>query len=170
MTSKHPALRDRLRVENGFYLILVGTQTRYWDVPELSNPDTMPGCSMSSGLAARGVKGFCFSLVLIPPKAALQTFAHEFAHALDHEMERLSPGFFSRVRAAYDNAKAEGLWPPSVIRGIWYEYWAEGVEIWFYEIGAGRMFETRAEFMAHDPLLGGILSEWFPAVSLRRGT
>ena len=108
-----------------------------------------------------------FSLVLIPPKDALQTFAHELAHALDWEMERLSPGFQDRVRAAYDNAKAEGLWPPSVIRGIWYEYWAEGVEIWFYEIGAGRMFETRAEFMAHDPLLGGILSEWFPAVSLR---
>ena len=88
-------------------------------------------------------------------------------------------GIEGKVRHAHEQAAALGLWPcPDrlvwcVLRNSWYEYWAEGIGVWFYGIGTGRSFprmyglefETREAFAAHDPLLAGLLAEWFPAVS-----
>ena len=126
------------------------------------------GCSINGKPRA----GYCTSLVLCPPglhlnKPCLTTFVHEFGHALHFEsLRHLDPTFEQRVKRAYENAMALDLWPLAVTRGNSTEYWAEGIELWFYEIGAGRQFQTHAAFAEHDPLLGEILSEWFPAVSL----
>lgn len=35
MTAKHPKLRERLTMENGFYMILLDRHTSDWDIPEI---------------------------------------------------------------------------------------------------------------------------------------
>ena len=161
MTAKRPALRDHLLVQHGFYMVLLGRGTLYEDVPESTQegPIYTFGCSMS---AVPGVlkNGYCYATVgHITSRAYLYAFAHEFAHALESEMERLRPGFQDRVKQAYENAEALGIWPLEVTRGWWREYWAEGVELWFYEIGPSRQSETYAEFAAREPVLAELMGE-----------
>ena len=184
MTAKHPTLRDRLRVQHGFYLILylpIISSGVPRDVPEyLTEHGYKPRntCLMTRGrwwLEDEGNKGFCSAMVTPTHYGPLNTFTHEFAHALDFEIERLTPGFFDRLRQAYAVAKASeasdvyiNLWNPYIIRGGWREYWAEGVALWYYGIGTGREFETYEAFAAVDPLLYDLLNEWFYKGSFSR--
>ena len=173
MPAKHPALRDRLRVQHGFYMILFKYSTGHDDisaVPEQYNAregyyDEKNRCRMVTGWGDANVKGYCIAGVAQEHLGVMSIFTHEFAHALDSEMERLSPGVLDRVKEAYQVAKVSdayrNLWDPYIITENWREYWAEGVEIWFYGIGADRKFETHEAFAATDPLLYGLLSEWF---------
>lgn len=176
MTSRYPALRDRLRVRHGFYLILYKPATGYDDishVPEffgtLGDYGTYRDQRMCrqpfSFMADAGVKGYCAASLEDENYGRLRILVHEFAHALDSEMERLRPGFWERVNQAYQQAKASdayrNLWDPYIVTENSREYWAEGVVIWYYGIGADREFETHEAFAKVDPLLYELLSEWF---------
>ncbi len=176
MTAKHPALRDRLRVQHGFYLILFKHATGPGDaigVPELFGKLGDYGtyreqsrCSVTYSLrGSQGVNGYCIAAVAQEHLGRMHTVVHEFAHALDSEIDRLVPGFLDRLEQAYQKAKASGayrnLWDPYIITENSREYWAEGTEIWFYGIGEGREFETHEAFAEVDPLLYELLSEWF---------
>lgn len=161
MTSKHPALREGLSVQTGFYLILVGKVSSFRDIPEMLVFDYMlPGCSMQTFVEPPNQEGFCFSQVLQGrDQAYLGTFTHEFAHALEREMQRLDSSFQDRVKQAYEQAMVLEIWTGYYAERNWREYWAEGVEMWFYEIGAGRQHETYAEFAARDPALAALMTE-----------
>ena len=158
MTLKHPELRDGLTLEHNFYMMLIGRKTSFWDVPELHSGRTMDGC-----VIARYNYGFCFARVSDP----LEIFAHEFGHALDNEMQRFDPTFEARVTQASERARELGIYQGIMRTYPWYEYWADGLELWFYEIGRGRMFETYDAFFRHDPPLAELFDEWFPRVSMR---
>ena len=169
MTLEYPALRDRLRFQHGFYMILcefdpvTGANPA---LPEFANGGFRQTCLTTySNLGGGGVNGFCIAAVAHKYYGALRSFAHEFAHALDSEMERLSPGFLDRLRQAYQAALKAGTWKGLYAKTASSEYWAEGVEVWFYDIGAGRAFETYKAFFERDPLLAESLDEWFPRVS-----
>ena len=99
------------------------------------------------------------------PLPVLRTLAHEFAHALNYEIEILKSGFTDKLRKAYNTAYAHGTWDGAYANTDYREYWAEGVAMWFYEIGSGRGFETYEAFFERDPLLAELLDEWFPRVS-----
>ena len=176
MTAKHPALRDRLRVQHGFYMVLFKYSTRDNNmsfVPEffgeLGDYGTYREQSRYTrrvdwqGRYIRGVD--CISGMREEYFGRMRTFTHEFAHALDYEMERLSPGWSDRVKQAYQQAKASdayrNLWAPYIVTENSREYFAEGVVIWYYGIGEDREFESHEAFAAVDPLLYGLLSEWF---------
>ena len=176
MTSRYPALRDRLKVAHGFYLILYKPATGYDDisfVPEFFGTLGDYGTYHEQGMcrqpfsfmADAGVKGYCTASVDDENFGRMRILTHEFAHALDQEMERLRPGFWERVNQAYQQAKASdayrNLWDPYIVTENSREYWAEGVVIWYYGIGQDREFETHEAFAAVDPLLYGLLSEWF---------
>lgn len=179
MTSKYPSLRKHLLLQHGFYMILVGPQTPLRDIPErLSDNNIHMGCSISTSVPGFPRHGYCYAAVYVSPTAQpiqpdrtlphLKAFAHEFAHALETEMEHLAPGFKDRVRQAYETAHALGTWAGHYADRSSREYWAEGVVMWFYEIGPGRQLETYAEFAERDAPLAELLSEWFPAVALPR--
>lgn len=192
MTAKHPALRDRLKVQHGFYMILFEPTTgpeNMKNIPELYNEREgyyyeKSMCRMtSSRWGDAGVNGFCTAAVAGEHLGRMNTFTHEFAHALDSEMQylkdrallasgiplneayNLNREFDDRLQQAFQQAKASdayrNLWDPYIITENPQEYWAEGVEIWYYGIGAGREFETHEAFAAVDPLLYELLSEWF---------
>ena len=193
MTAKHPALRDRLRVKHGFYMILYRPTTGPGDmifIPEFYNAREgyyyeKNTCRMAIsrwGNVDKGVYGFCAAGVTHEYSGHLRVFVHEFAHALDSEIQYLtdrallasgvpveeaynsSREFFDQLKQAYQQAKTSdayrNLWDPYIMEDS-REYWAEGVEIWYYGIGEGREFETHEAFAKVDPLLYELLSEWF---------
>ncbi len=197
MTVKRPVIRDRLLSRHGrFYLILIRPPreelTRWsFSIPEHNGNGFWPGCQMSIYWQLESVMGYCFAPVIWYP-APLRTFVHEFAHALESEIDLLqpglvnrawleegihlplnealesNPGFRDRLAYAYNTAYARGTWQGEYANVNYAEYWAEGTEMWFYDIGPGRRFETYAAFSEQDPLLAELLSEWFPAIALPR--
>lgn len=171
MTSRFPALRDRLRVEHGFYLFIVHNQSNLTEVPEfrlshIRGVYPSQSCNTTLGATSPGVIGFCWALVHRKAYHPMYSFAHEFAHALDHEMRRLDPTFLDKMTHAYRTARDTKIWDGTpAYRKIYYEYWAEGVQMWFYDIGPGRAFESYEAFAERDPLLYELLDQWFPKVS-----
>lgn len=97
----------------------------------------------------------------------LSVFTHEAAHKLERVIRvSFDPDFSDKINHAFKVAVEKGAWkglssetPP--------EYWAYGTELWFYEIGKGRKFETYEDFKKFDPLLYDLLSEWYPKISLQ---
>ena len=176
MTAKHPELRDRLQTRHGFYMILY--KVREGDkVPELylyakllgSPVISLGACSKGSTLTAQAITGYCFA-----PEIMRQTkltyphgygfvslFAHEFGHAIETEIARLDANFRDKLKQAYATSIELETWGESYAASNWWEYWAEGVVHWFYDIGEGRAFENRQDFAERDPLLAELLGEWF---------
>ena len=174
MTSKYPELRERLLSKHRrFYMVLVSDYLDFQDVPEFQlDSFVIKGTSFGySGICpARDydlrfgypVGGDCFASVS-NGDYPLRTFIHEFAHALESEMELLKPGFRERQKKVYAAKIAEvGEENASKTYNLanQNEYWAYGVEWWF---GArDRLFEQNP-FEQH-PLLAALLTEWFPKV------
>ncbi|MYB01498.1 hypothetical protein F4X90_17760 [Candidatus Poribacteria bacterium] len=169
MTAKHSELRESLRVEHGFYMVLVDARKVSFSlIPEnqieylIEKTHSTQTCTTSSVTSSvgRGIRGFCFG-------GNMRSFVHEFGHALNSVIVRLKPRVFRRqVAQAYDTAKEKGIWSGNYIEKNPREYFAEGVNYWFHDIGPGRCFETREAFAEKDPLLAEILSEWFLPVTL----
>jgi hypothetical protein len=91
---------------------------------------------------------------------------HEFAHAV-HLMavNEIDKTFDKRLRAAYDAAKAAGLWEKTYALTNDREYFAEGVQSWF-DCNAPKRHEhngvdTREKLKAYDPALAKLCAEVF---------
>ena len=84
----------------------------------------------------------------------LRHFAHEFAHILEIEISWLDAGwdnpdtwlysdFQAKLEKAHQQANASGvykdLWHPNIVRSSRHEYFAEGVEVWYYGRGRQRV-------------------------------
>ena len=172
MTLKFPELRDRLLSEHEkFYMVMVADWNYIEDIPEyqlhpsLQNDDPWDDffaatCRISNGPGLPHVIGYCQTVVANPFQPA-RNFVHEFAHALEFEMEFLKPGFQDRLREAYAvEAVPRGVaWP-------WYEYWAFMVQAWFHSIGPNGIYPTYEAFFQERPLSAAMLDEWFPRMSL----
>ena len=166
MTSKHPELKERLLSKHGgFYMAIVADRDDVFDIPEYQlhptrlNDDPSDDlwlsgtCTVGKGPRRPIWGGYCFAET--EGVSRHRIFAHEFAHALEYEMDRLKPGFFERlIEISEKEAKPRGIdWP-------FYEYWAAGVEAWFYSIPP----DGYEDFFQKFPLLAELLDEWFPRV------
>ena len=99
-------------------------------------------------------------------------FVHEFAHAIMTGLRDADPPLHAEIRAAYDAAMAAKKYTYDGSRGPHYattnanEYWAEGVQWWFFS-NYGECFAGHAkvdspdEFKAYDPTLYAILARVF---------
>ncbi len=108
------------------------------------------------------------NLLCLPgdPYAAENILVHEFSHAI-HEMglSVVDPTFDKRLQAAYDNAKAKGLWKGTYAMQNRMEYWAEAAQSWFdcnrvndREHGP---IDTRDKLKPYDPEMAKLLTEVF---------
>lgn len=187
MTRKHPELRDSVSLDNDYYFILVGYETG--EVGDSVNVKEIPEMSRHVDYAGSCSLRFCWSMVYYMPTSdsfmntpGMTTFAHEFGHALEFGMRSLDPTFQGKVEHAYEQAKTLNRWPieylsgpwsldhrgtfVDILRKGWWEYWAEGIELWFYHIGPDKAFASYEAFAERDPLLAELLDEWFPRVAL----
>ncbi|MDE0085934.1 MAG: hypothetical protein OXU23_09505 [Candidatus Poribacteria bacterium] len=167
MTSKHTEiLRDPLKER--FYTILT---FHLEDVPELKYigraDEGVSTCIVGHNLPH--LHGFCVSQIGHPGNRYLRTFVHETTHAIDIMMHFHDPTFTSRLQEAYQNALEKGIWDNYIYHRLYeeryLEYWAELVEIWFFDVGEGRPFETTEDLEKRDPLGTALLKQWFPQVS-----
>ena len=172
MTSKHPELRERLLSKHGkFYMILIPKRDLR-QMPEyklnvtLTNDDPFDdflpngSCGTRYGLETPYKFGYCWASVYYLEENSAQTFVHEFAHALQSEMERLLPGFEDKLDKALGPVERAALDTNIVLP--WYEYWARSVEAWFYHKKPGGYEEV-----IEKSVWGEMLDYWFPRVSLK---
>ena len=169
MTSKHPELRERLLSKHGkFYMVLIPSSFRdQRDMPEgllghsrlnddPSDDFLANSCDTRTGDGVPYKAGLCWATVNIETSSA-KIFVHEFAHALQSEMERLQPGFEDKLKEHY---KGRGGSLP------WYEYWARATEAWFYHILPPLDDNKYEEFIEEFGFVGESLDYWFPRVRL----
>lgn len=200
MTAKHPRLREVLspgylhRFRWAQALLAEGTMTGQRQILVFGQL----ACGLAFVPEVRwGVRGagwcsthYCISSVYAGSPHAprqhglyaqypMETFVHEFAHAIDSAMPLLEgpdgrhqdfilqdrSDFDDRLARIYKAAHAAGTWHGLYADTNKGEYWAEGVRMWFYDIGPGREFETYAAFASRDPALFALLDAWFPRVS-----
>ena len=189
MTLKFPVLRERMLSRHGRDCLILHASL---GIPEGHKGGHSLGCCNTSIYwKLESVTGYCHAQLKWNPQP-LRIFMHEFAHALESEIDLLqpglvdrawleegvhlplhealksNPGFRDRLQHAYNTAYAQGTWQGEYANVNYAEYWAEGVTMWFYDIGPGRRFASYAAFSERDPLLAALLSEWFPAVAFSR--
>ena len=91
---------------------------------------------------------------------------HEFAHAI-HQMGMIDvdPTFDERLKQAYENAIAQGLWKDTYASGNRSEYWAEAAQSWFDDNRENDALHnhvnTRAELNEYDPPLAKLCEQVF---------
>ncbi len=100
------------------------------------------------------------------PYATENILLHEFAHGVHLEgMAELDPTFDRRLEAAYDSAKAAGLWEGTYAISNKDEYWAEAVQSWFDDNRESDALhnhvDTRAELLEYDPKVARLCREVF---------
>ena len=173
MTKKHPKLRGQLLPRHEFYLILLNKTSYASELPEyLYNPYPDDNAGRCGGLRCWSTVGYEYDNV-----RPMSVFVHEFGHAIhlsingntqDSRLNApLDPTFDARLQQAYENALELGIWSGLYAEKNKEEYWAEGVQLWFYEIGPDKQFPTHADFAARDPLLAKLLDEWFAKDTFR---
>ncbi|XP_019632910.1 PREDICTED: uncharacterized protein LOC109476419 isoform X2 [Branchiostoma belcheri] len=97
-------------------------------------------------------------------------FLHETAHGLHGLGAKYAiPGWQARLQAAYDSARARGLWDNTYAGSTIQEYFAEGVQSFFNvesyrnpPDGIHNHVDTREKLYQYDPTLYGLISQVFP--------
>ena len=172
MTAKCPQLRKMMSPASRYKTILLSypeSQT-IGDIPEYT-------CRNDKPRSPFGIGGRFKSVTLKKENAYWRTFVHEFAHAIEafitcyenktrycyyeSGVTLQTLDFQNRLETAYAQAIALGTWKGRYAETNYREYWAEGVRMWYYDIGTGREFETHEDFARHDPLIAELLAEWF---------
>lgn len=106
------------------------------------------------------------------PYAAENILIHELAHNIHlRGMANVDPTFDSRVKSAYDAAKAAGLWRGKYASVNHHEYFAEGVQSWFDDNRENdhdhNHVNTRKELIDYDPRLAALCREVFGDTEFR---
>jgi len=121
-------------VDRGMYLVIIGANEVYTDLPEnrnAPNPDYL-------NERVRGTGGFPTSfgeenLLSLPvDRYDDESIAvHEFAHTIDSTLRRIDPTWKDRKEAVYRQAVNKGLYKDTYAIGNSSEYWAEIVQAYF---------------------------------------
>jgi hypothetical protein len=105
------------------------------------------------------------------PYSTENILIHEFAHNIHlRGMVNVDPTFDPRLKEAYAQATARGLWKGKYASVDRYEYFAEGVQSWFDDNRENdhdhNHVNTRAELIEYDPGLAALCKEVFGATVL----
>ena len=100
------------------------------------------------------------------PYSTENILIHEFAHTVHQiALRTIDPTFDQRLKAAFEKAKDQGLFPGTYAITNRAEYWAEGVQDWFdnnRENDALHCYvNTRDELKQYDPELAKLCAEIF---------
>ncbi len=95
---------------------------------------------------------------------------HEFAHTISIAgLYVADPTFEDRLTQAYDDARAAGLFENTYAMENPQEYWAEGVQAWYYTNlesdppnGIHNWVDRREELEEYDPALYALVAELLP--------
>ncbi len=121
-------------VEREMYLIIIGKDQLYCDMPEYRNhPDPAFQNERVRGTGGRPTSfGEENLLSLSLDRYDDESIAvHEFCHTIDGAVGTIDPTWRDRMRAAYENAVAKGLYKDAYAGSNAGEYWAEIGQAYF---------------------------------------
>jgi hypothetical protein len=157
MLAGRPDILEAM-VRNGMYLIIIGRDQFYTDMPEYSdNPNP---AYMNERVRGTGGKPTSFGeenvLSLPIDRYDDESIAvHEFCHTIDSTLRSIDPTWTERRNAAYRAAVDNGFWKYSYAAGNPGEYWAEIAQSYF---DCNRVnnwnhgpIGTREQLKAYDP-------------------
>jgi hypothetical protein len=95
---------------------------------------------------------------------------HEYAHTIAiYGLFAVDPSFEGRLANAFDHATQAGLWHDTFAAEDAQEYWAEGVQDWYYSNleadppdGVHGPVNTKEELEHYDPMLYALINELLP--------
>jgi uncharacterized protein (TIGR02145 family) len=169
MLDDMPMIRSKLVAKGGYY-VLVGEGETVAGIPEFADLSGVfhDGYSYEDRdllvSASREANSLC--------KEEYVTFGdssvvHELSHMIHWgALLDLDPSFDENLRAGYEASK-DAVWASTYAEYSYYEYWAEGVSIWFGVNGQGPAggdgnrndVYTRADLKQADPALHGLIAE-----------
>lgn len=172
MLAKRPDVR-RAMIESGSRLIVMAHDEYTTDVPEhahLRPKDYWDARARGLGGSRKQPTCSCGEENLLgypgDPYAAECILIHEFAHNIHlRGLVNVDPTFDDRLKRAYDEAMAKGLWRGKYASLNHHEYWAEGVQSWFNNNRPPdhdhNHVDTRLELKEYDPGLAALCKEVF---------
>lgn len=121
-------------VKNGMYLIIIGKDQVYTDMPEYS--DHPNPAYQNERVRGTGGKPTSFgeeNLLSLPlDRYDDESIAvHEFCHTIDGTLGRMDGEWKNRLNAVYKEAMDAGLWKNSYAAGNPGEFWAEVAQAYF---------------------------------------
>lgn len=189
MLANRPDVRQAM-IKSGSRMCILGYDQFTTDLPEFAWLGERPSPELPDApgkdfwdARARGTGGsetdpFCScgeeNLLGYPgdPYAAECILIHEFAHNIHlRGLMRIDKTFDPRLRKAFKDAIAKGLWKGTYAASNHHEYFAEGVQSWFdnnrHDDHDHNHVDTRAELIEYDPGLAALCREVFGATELR---
>lgn len=152
--------------DNNVRMVIMAHGEYTTDVPEQANMTPKEYWDRRArGLGGRIISGAEENLLCFPgdPYSTENILIHEFAHVIQQRgIDPVDPTFNRRLRAAYKQARAAGLWEGTYAGSNVAEYWAEAVQDWFdnnrQNDRAHNHVNTRAELKEYDPNLAAIVA------------
>ena len=133
MLAKRPDVLDAM-VKRGMYLIIIGKDQVYTDMPEYRN--TPDPAFMNERVRGTGGKPTSFgeeNLLSLPlDRYDDESIAvHEFLHTIDSTLSTIEPAWNKRKNEAYRKALDKGLYKNTYAAGNAAEFWAEAAQAYF---------------------------------------
>ena len=177
MLARRPDVREAM-IESGSRLIVMGYREFTTDIPEYAHfEDRDYWDRRARGLGGSRSDPVCScaeeNVLAFPgdPYSTENILIHEFAHNIHlRGMVRVDETFDPRLKQAFEQAMAEGLWKGKYASTNKNEYFAEGVQSWFDDNREPdhdhNHVNTRRELVAYDPRLAALCEEVFGATLL----
>ena len=177
MLAQRPDVRDAM-ISSGSRLIVMAHNEFTTEVPEHSHLRPRDFWdARARGLGGSRTDPVCScaeeNLLCYPgdPYSTENILIHEFAHNIHlRGLVNVDATFDDRLKAAYDQAIAAGLWKTKYASTNKAEYWAEGVQSWFNNNRPPdhdhNHVDTREELREYDPQLAALCEEVFGNTTL----
>jgi hypothetical protein len=172
LTSKHPEARAAL-VKNKSNFAMIAATEKTTDPPEYRS---LPDYYNTRARGLVGQLGLCAEESITCDRAKDRWFGesicvHEYVHTISiYGFYSAIPGFQSRLDAAYRASRQKGLWNSTYAAENSQEYWAEGVQSWYYTNlesarpnGVHGPINTREELREYDRTLYDLIADTLPA-------
>jgi alpha-glucosidase len=121
-------------VKNKMYLIIIGKDQVYTDMPEYRNhPNPAYQNERVRGTGGKPTSFGEENLLSLPlDRYDDESIAvHEFCHTIDGALRSIDPGWRERLNTVYRNAMNKGLWKNSYTATSSGEFWAEICQSYF---------------------------------------
>jgi hypothetical protein len=146
-------------VQNRMYLIIIGKDQVYTDMPEYrNNPDPVFQNERVRGTGGRPTSFGEENLLTLPIDRYDDESigVHEFCHTIDGALGRVDSTWNRRKNAAFQNVRAKGLFTNSYAGSSAGEYWGEICQTYFDTQRVNNwnhnFVGTREQLMEYDPV------------------
>ncbi|MCY3743525.1 MAG: hypothetical protein OXH00_21125 [Candidatus Poribacteria bacterium] len=173
ITAKRPEILSKL---SGYEFILIApgesiTASLGWE----ESKSRLRGLALTPQ-ESLGFPGRFAAYIERKKKPSMDTFVHEFGHAVHSVASKMDPEFNPSLNRAYHQAMKLGLWRDKYFSvDNWKlesspvgEYWAEGVRMWYY-VGKNQEFKTRNAFKKYDPGITDLIGLWLSEEKIPHG-